>query len=139
MPLEQTPWRSCSIEYLKLNTCNLPVAYGSCIEMEKTGPRIVPHSPPLQIRGEAAHHLKVTPGEAHVDCLALNMHTMRRHAGIVQARHGIGGWRAVGRQDVKRVTQSHNLVDGVQEVKQLRVNGFHLIGVMIAQDVVNIP
>src|SRR5262249_19969099 len=80
MPPEQTAWHSCSLEYLKLNACNLPVSYGSGIEMDKTGPWIVSHSPPLQIRGKAAHHLEVTPGEAHVDCLALNMHTMLRHA-----------------------------------------------------------
>jgi hypothetical protein len=32
---------------------------------------------------------------------------------------------------VKRVTQPHNFIDGVQEVEQLRINRFYLIGVMI--------
>jgi len=40
---------------------------------------------------------------------------------------------------MKRVTQPHKPVEHVQEVKQLRVDGLDLIGVMISQNVANIP
>ena len=40
---------------------------------------------------------------------------------------------------MKCVTQPYKPVDHVQEIKQLRVDRFELIGVMIPQNVVNIP
>ena len=82
---------------------SLPGTHRSRIEMHKTR-SVIPDTAPLQICGKAVHHLEVTPKKAHIDGFPLDMQAMLRYSRAGQAQPGIGRWRAIGRQHVKRAT-----------------------------------
>src|SRR5262249_33768219 len=48
-------------------SASLPATYRSGIEMDKTGPGIVPYPTPLQSRSEAMHYSEITTEEAYIN------------------------------------------------------------------------
>jgi hypothetical protein len=105
--------------------------------MQAVLPRIVAYSTRLQRHCSLAYQGRIAPRETDIDGFPLDMQALHSHRPIRAAELRIGGRGTIAGEHMKGRGSLEQLAQSVEEIKQLGINSFHLIGVVIAQEIGN--
>src|SRR5262245_15851264 len=118
--------------------CELPVADWPGIHMQAVLTRIVAYSTSLQRHCSLAYQGSIAPRETDIDGFPLDMQALHSHHPIRAAELRIGGRGTISGEHMKGRVSLEQLAQSVEKIKQRGINSFHLIGVIIAQEIGNL-
>lgn len=112
-----------------------PVFYRAYVEMDEIGMRVIADAALAHFHRLITDGMQAFVAQAYVDCLAVHMQALRIDAARFAAEHRVGVRRAVAGDDFKRFLRIKRRVEVSEHVEQVRIDGLHIVRIMIAQDI----
>lgn len=111
----------------------LPTTWRAYVDVDEIGLRIVADAAPTQAERRHLQIREPAVPQAYVDRLSFHMEAVLGHAIALGREHGIGGGRAITRDDVERSGAAHSLVQSHKQIEQPDVDRMDVAGAEVAQ------